>query len=305
MMPRTLQSSLYLKDPKNMPIYVERKIHQVQDLPPVHDHEFYELAYVVHGHAIHYFENKSYALYAGDLVLIRPGQFHTYTLDEGTTLELINCLFLPEQFERSWRSAIDPLDHIETFLLHPFIRRQDEFHPRLSLRLPDARRIEGLLEAMLEEQSQDREFTGTILRLKLFELFHLIIRIQDETIHKENSMPSHSHDLTSIMIRRIHQFLEENSEQKHCIDQLTALLGVSSRHMNRLLKQETGRTILEMLHYVRIERAKQLLMHTNDRVVDIAAKVGYEDTSFFTKLFVRKVKCSPKKYREDMQYQKT
>ncbi|MCD9021650.1 AraC family transcriptional regulator [Cohnella silvisoli] len=303
-MMRTFQSSLYLKDPKALPIYVERKVHRNVDLPPVHDHEFYELVYIVHGHAAHYFENKYYPLHAGDMILIQPGQFHTYVLDEGTSFELINCLFLPDLLEREWRNAIDPQDHIEAFLLHPFIKREDEFHPRISMELADARRIEKLLEEMLEEQAQNKAFVKTVIRLKLFELFHLMIRLQDEVYQKEKLANSQPNDFRMVTIRKIHQFLAENSEQKHCIDQLASLLGVSSRHLNRLFKQDTGKTVMEMLHYVRIERAKQLLMHTNDKVVDIAAKVGYEDTSFFTKLFIRKVKCSPGKYREEMQFEK-
>ncbi|WP_309120218.1 AraC family transcriptional regulator [Paenibacillus sp.] len=300
----TLQSSLYLKDPRNFPVYIERKIHFLQDLPPVHDHEFYELVYVVHGHTTHYYENKYYPLHAGDMILIRPGHFHTYILDEGASFELINCLFVPELLDPPWKRAIDAQDQIETFLLHPFFNREDEFHPRLKLGLSDARRIEILLVAMLEEQTQNREFASTVLRLKLFELFHLLIRFQDEASQKKKSVHAQQHHPRSVLISKIYQYIEENSEQKKCIDQLAALLGVSSRHLNRLFKQETGKTVLEMLHYVRIERAKQLLLHTHDRVVDIAAKVGYEDPSFFTKLFVRKVTCSPSKYREEMHSRK-
>jgi len=298
---RTLHASLYMKDPENLPVYVERKIHRADDLPPVHDHEFYELVFVVHGHASHVYENKYYPLHGGDLLLIRPGQFHTYLLERGTSFELINCLFLPSLFDREWRAAIDPQDHIEAFLLHPFLKRPDEFHPCLPLERADARQIEARLADMLEEQKNLKAYSATIIRLKLFELLLLLIRLQDEALQQVKLEQTKPHHLRSIIIRQIHQFLAENAEQKHCINQLSELLGISPRHINRLFKQDTGKTVIEMLHYARIERAKHLLMHTNDRIMDIAAKVGYEDTSFFTKLFIRKMKCSPGQYRENMQ----
>ena len=57
-------------------------------------------------------------------------------------------------------------------------------------------------------------------------------------------------------------------------------------------------TVMEMTHHIRIERAKQFLANTNDRIVEISGKIGYEDTSFFMKLFKRNVGCSPAKYRK-------
>ncbi|MBM7567126.1 AraC family L-rhamnose operon regulatory protein RhaS [Paenibacillus sacheonensis] len=297
------QASLYLKDPKSLPVYVERKVHRIEDLPPVHEHAFYELVYIVHGHASHYFENKYYPLHGGDVLLVRPGQFHTYVLEQGESFELVNCLFMPELFEREWLKAVDPKGQIESFLMHPFLKREDEFHPRISLELRDARRVERLLEEMLDEQKEAREGHATIQRLKLFELLHLLLRCQNEAMGraKQTSSTKRS-DSRDLIVRRIHQFLIENPEQKQGMELLAGQFGVSVRHLNRLFKQDTGKTMLEMLHYVRIERAKELLMHTSDRVVDIAARIGYEDASFFTRLFMRKVRCSPAKYREEMQH---
>ncbi|MCQ6562883.1 AraC family transcriptional regulator [Paenibacillus mendelii] len=300
----TFQSNMYLKDPKALPVYVERKVHREEDLPPIHEHEFYELVLILHGQVFHYFENGSYRLHGGDMILIRPGQFHRYVLDDGDSFELINCLFLPELFEPDWLTAIDPDGKIESFLLYPFSNRKDEFHPRISLALAESRQVERLLEEMLVEQTQGRAFSGTVIRLKLFELFHLILRYQNEAIHREKHTGSRRTDPKVIMIQRVHQYLAENPELKLDIEQMANTFGVSSRHLNRLFKQQTGKTVMEMLHFIRIERAKLLLMHTNDRVVDIAARVGYDDTSFFTKLFIRKVKCSPGKYREEMQFSK-
>lgn len=297
----TMQNSLYLKDPAALPIYVGRNVHRMEDLPPVHEHEFYELVYIVHGHASHYFENSFYPLRGGDVFLIRPGQSHTYTLEPGGAIELINCLFLPELLEREWLRAIDPRGQLDAFLLHPFLKRTEEFHPRISLELGEARRIERLLEDMLDEQKQDRDHGGTILRLRLFELFHLLLRHQDEAMRRANQAePPQRSASRALIVRRIHQYLTEHPEQKQGMDLLAGQFGVSIRHLNRLFKQDTGKTMMEMLHHIRIERAKELLARTNDRVVDIAARVGYEDASFFSRLFMRKVRCSPAKYREVM-----
>ncbi len=54
----------------------------------------------------------------------------------------------------------------------------------------------------------------------------------------------------------------------------------------------------ERIHQIRIDRAKQYLDEGEDKVINIAQRVGYEDPAFFTLLFRRKVGCSPGQYRD-------
>ena len=69
------------------------------------------------------------------------------------------------------------------------------------------------------------------------------------------------------------------------------------RQLNRLMREEYDRSVFEVLHEVRIERAKHLLLETYEKVIVVATMVGYEDQSFFNRLFVRHVGCSPSHFR--------
>lgn len=87
-------------------------------------------------------------------------------------------------------------------------------------------------------------------------------------------------------------------KKKLAIPELCELFSISSRHLNRVFKQETGQTVTERIHQIRIDRAKQYLDEGEDKVINIAQRVGYEDPAFFTLLFRRKVGCSPGQYRD-------
>jgi AraC-like DNA-binding protein len=67
--------------------------------------------------------------------------------------------------------------------------------------------------------------------------------------------------------------------------------------LSRILKKETGRSFKELLQEKRLERACTLLTSSHASVADIAASVGYENTSFFHRLFRRVYGVSPRDYR--------
>ena len=78
---------------------------------------------------------------------------------------------------------------------------------------------------------------------------------------------------------------------------MVALSGLAERTFKRRFTQSTGMSPLEYIHTLRLEEAKQLLESTDLPVEAIAVEVGYQDASFFGRLFRRKVALTPAVYR--------
>ena len=68
--------------------------------------------------------------------------------------------------------------------------------------------------------------------------------------------------------------------------------------LSREIKRRTGRTYTELLQERRLRQAAWLLENTDQRVSDIALSVGYENISYFHRIFRQHYGCSPKKYRD-------
>jgi transcriptional regulator GlxA family with amidase domain len=79
---------------------------------------------------------------------------------------------------------------------------------------------------------------------------------------------------------------------------MVKLSGLSERSFARRFSQATGMSPLEYIHTLRLEEAKQMLESTEQAVEAIANEVGYEDASFFGRLFKRKVGLTPTQYRK-------
>lgn len=81
------------------------------------------------------------------------------------------------------------------------------------------------------------------------------------------------------------------------VSHLVTLSGLAERTFKRRFTQATGMSPLEYVHTLRLEEAKQLLESTGLPVEAIALEVGYQDASFFNRLFRRKVALTPAGYR--------
>lgn len=74
-------------------------------------------------------------------------------------------------------------------------------------------------------------------------------------------------------------------------------MGMSPFYFSRQIKAVTGRTFLDYLTDFRMERACQLLLHTEMSVAEVGRSVGYPDSNYFTKVFKRTEGCTPTIYR--------
>jgi AraC-like DNA-binding protein len=74
--------------------------------------------------------------------------------------------------------------------------------------------------------------------------------------------------------------------------------GVSPRHLSRLLREHTGRSFTQLLREVRIERASELLATSDESLATIADLAGFCDQAYFTHVFRRARRMTPRQFRE-------
>ena len=81
------------------------------------------------------------------------------------------------------------------------------------------------------------------------------------------------------------------------LDTIAEHCGISSTYLSRIFAQEQGKGIQEYLTDLRMKRAKELLIETNEKIYEIAAKSGYPDAVYFNKVFKKNTGMTPKEYR--------
>lgn len=99
------------------------------------------------------------------------------------------------------------------------------------------------------------------------------------------------------LILQIQQWLEEHFADKFRFEDVARLHGMSIRNFMRRFQGATGEKPLHYLQRLRIETAKTLLSSTRKSIKTISYEVGYDDASFFARLFRQHTELSPHQYR--------
>lgn len=108
-----------------------------------------------------------------------------------------------------------------------------------------------------------------------------------------NENPHPDEQITQIQI-----WLQDNYHRDILFPQVGERFGMSVRTLNRRFKNALGKTPLDYLQEIRINIAKDLLKTSNLSIGEIADKVGYQDTTYFTTLFKKHLATTPNAYRD-------
>jgi AraC-like DNA-binding protein len=107
----------------------------------------------------------------------------------------------------------------------------------------------------------------------------------------------HGANSGSVHVHRALAFIAEQYTHPISLREVSREVGVSASRLAHLFRDQVGCTVLQMVHQVRIRRARVLLERSDLNCAQIAYEVGYSDQSYFTRMFRRLVGVSPLRYR--------
>lgn len=99
-------------------------------------------------------------------------------------------------------------------------------------------------------------------------------------------------------LKDVLSYIRKNIDKNITLEELAQVSGMSPRYFCRVFKSMTGRTPIEYVNYYRIETASQMLITTGESVTDIALNCGFNDMSYFSKMFKKLKGISPSKFRQ-------
>lgn len=100
------------------------------------------------------------------------------------------------------------------------------------------------------------------------------------------------------IIHKVVDYMRAHYAEKFTLEDVAKIVYISPSYLSRIFKKETGVSFNHYLNNIRIEKSKHLLLSNEIRLVDIAPLVGFEDQSYYSKVFKRTTGILPSMYRD-------
>ena len=265
------------------------------EVPGLHDrrvphrHDFFEIVWLRSGRGRLICDLQHHTFGPGSLVLISPGQVHSWSFDAPTVGQIAS--FTPEFL------ALGP-DCPVLLSKMPFLY-SDHPSPLLSCDGEESRRIESVL-AQFEDLTRD-EGVGRddMARAYLIVLLSLVRQSFARRAHM-GSEPKPAAE-TDLLVQRFRLALEQHMPGVVEVGVLARQLRVSRSQLNEALRRGTGRSASEIIHHRVLLEAKRVLLHSTLTIAEIAYRLKFQDPSYFGRFFRKYSGMTPGAYREAMQ----
>ena len=201
--------------------------------------------------------------------------------ESATVLKLV-----PAVEEKYWEKGVMKfLEEIQSFFL-------EQLDVDMSIGVTSsapADRTEELLSQWMKEYGNEAIYGKLVLGNELFAGSGFQGGQEDE---KEESIESGNY-----VVRAIADYVKQHPEDDLSLGALSGKFRINPSYLSRIFPQETGQNVSEFIMQVRLEAAKKLLRETDLKVYEIAEKTGFGTPGYFTKVFHKSEKISPKNYR--------
>ena len=101
----------------------------------------------------------------------------------------------------------------------------------------------------------------------------------------------------SELIKKAISYISRNYASDITLEEVAAYVHLNASYFSTIFKQACGSSFKEYLNMVRIEESKRLLANTDYSIIDIAISTGFEDQSYFSKVFKKYTGLTPKQFR--------
>jgi YesN/AraC family two-component response regulator len=180
---------------------------------------------------------------------------------------VITYRMIPEGYPWSLHGPLTTLSEIKIhYMLDELLRTTEEIHPL-----------------------SDEEIAAQTIRKRMMLERILFIYLYESHLTQDKKSSSES-------IEEILSYMNEHYMLELSLPMLARRAGMSVGYFTVLFKKQTGMTMMNYLYTLRIEKAKQMFVHTDLLAKEVAGRVGFIDYFHFSKVFKKKTGTSPSEF---------
>ena len=270
--------------------FVDRLMRYIPEsmIGPMHRHNYIEMIYVYSGKLIQKINNDCRTYLKGEICILDENTLHAELNELGEEDIIIYFGMSKEFFQQVFYSCIENENNFTKFISHSLMENKKE-KQYISLKNYDDEEIRILVENIIKtsfEKGEEAEIKEYLKKIFLKIVSHYEISLTIEEIER----------LESNAFVEIDQYMKLHLNQVSR-QELSEIFFFDTGHINKIIKRNTGTTYSEYLVHLRMEKAVELLTHTDLSINKIIEKIGYSNKSYFYKAFQRAYGMTPQVFR--------
>lgn len=288
LIPHIMNEQEYFAKTEQQSVFISR--HNRYTPAFLHKHVFFEIVYVLSGRCVQAIGLDTHQFHEGDFIFISPDTFHTMEVFDDTSI-VINILLRHSTFYEMFT----PLTHGNDLLSEFFssgLHKSNQFQ-YMAFHSEDDSIIKNELLRICEEWITPDKYTDQILVGILTTIFAYLMRNYSDaletSVSRYRTMPDN--------------FLIMNYMQEHfkdvTLNDVAEHFNFSVSYCSRLIKQTTGVSFNDWKRTLRLRRAENLLLTSNNTIAQISDFVGYANPESFIRTFKKEFHLSPSEYRKN------
>lgn len=253
------------------------------DTPHVHAH--HELLYCTAGEGGQVFDQRQFPLRAGDLFYFPAGVCHCSVFGPRRKFDCYVLDFQDRIFTPALTGDKEALDVLE---------KMAQFRGRVPLSASGGQTVRRVLDELLVEFQRKEPAYHAVLKMMTMRLLVAIARDEEFRCQGLRVCPPPSND---DLIREVLHYLDAFYMNEITVDSMLEFCPMSRSHFHAVFKATTGKTFIQYLTELRLEKARQRLLGSDASVAEIGAQSGFTTSSYFGQLFRAATGMSPGAYR--------
>ncbi len=256
---------------------------------PPHTHNYVELVYMCKGETLHRLNGTEVRIKEGELLFLNPNTVQEISA-AGKDDIAINFIILPEFFDTTLKMIGGEENQLRDFLVGVLKSSRSGIgylHFKVSDVLPIQNLVENLIWTLVNKQVNKRSINQYTMGVLFLQLMNYTDKVDMGNDMSEQKV------MLSVL-----RYVEENYREGE-LTNLAEMMHYDLSWLSRLIKKQTGKTFTELMQVKRLNQAAFLLKSTNLTVVDVCQRVGYENISYFHRLFNKAFGMTPKNYRDN------
>ena len=255
-----------------------------------HWHNELEIFVVTEGEAEFHLNEQIYHVRKHDVLFINSNSLHSATGINNLPFDFFAVVFHPFLLDSSSN------DDIQQKYLTPVYHKQILFQELLTSDTEWRNEVLHLLyeiKNLFEESSPGYEL---IIKAKLVTLWYVYLKHSEQPASVESKV----NDYRILRIKTVLSYIQQHYQNKITLQDLAKITGLSEGQFCRFFKWMAKMPALEYINYYRINQSLSLLTDTDKSISEIASLCGFNNISYFNKVFLKFMHKTPSLYRKSM-----